>query len=192
MTITIIAASSRKNSNSLRFSKYLKHVLNNHKLGDIQIVDFENCDIPTVGRGVFNPEELTDFQQDMITKWKQSDIVFFAVPEYNWSTNGEFINALHQLGTKNFVHLFDNKIFSVVGVSSGRGGKSPALETIQILNKIISFTNQYSIVSPKLFESHDTVSNINDDLVSSDNEMFVKGVNDFVHYTLQISDRWFK
>jgi chromate reductase, NAD(P)H dehydrogenase (quinone) len=192
MNVTIISASSRAKSNSTRFANYLSHLLKENGVSEVNILDFVDCDIPNVGRGSVNPEQLTAFQKDLISKWEKAHIVIFAVPEYNWSTNGEFINALHQLGTKNFAHLFDNKTFAIAGVSAGRGGKSPALEIMQITNKIISFSNKYAVISPRLYESHETGANINEDLVSSNNEMYTKTVNDFVIYTLEIANRWFK
>jgi chromate reductase, NAD(P)H dehydrogenase (quinone) len=187
MNINIISASSRKNSNTLKFVNFLSSIIT----GDtITITTFEECDIPNIGRGIINPNELTSFQKEIIGNWEKANIVIFAVPEYNWSTNGEFINALHQLGNKDYGHLFDNKVFGVVGVSAGRGGRTPALEIVTIVNKIINFTNHYSIVSPRIYESHETVANINVDNISSPNEIYFKSVQAFADYTVRIASKF--
>ena len=192
MNIAIIATSPRKNSNSLRFSKYLQKVLSAEGFESTTVVDFHHFDIPSVGRGVINKDELTPFQSELIGAWEKADLVFFVSPEYNWTVNGDLLNALHQLGSKDFMHLFDNKVFALAGVSNGRGGKIPCLELTTVINKIINFTHQYSVVSPRIYESHETSSNLDEHSESTGNKIYEFTVKSFVEYAVAVAQRWVK
>jgi chromate reductase, NAD(P)H dehydrogenase (quinone) len=190
MNIAIIATSPRKNSNSLRFSKYLQKIAQASGYEDVTVVDFHHFDIPSVGRGTVNKEALTDFQSELITAWGNADLVFFVTPEYNFTVNGDLLNAFHQLGSKDFAHLFNNKVFAFAGVSSGRGGKVPCLELTTVVNKIINFSNQYSVVSPRIYESHETHKNLDENSDSVGNKIYEDSVQAFVDYALEVTKRW--
>jgi chromate reductase, NAD(P)H dehydrogenase (quinone) len=190
MNIAIIATSPRKNSNSLRFSKYLQKIAQSSGNEEVIVVDFHHFDIPSVGRGTVNKDALTDFQSELITAWGNADLVFFVTPEYNFTVNGDLLNAFHQLGSKDFAHLFNNKVFAFAGVSSGRGGKVPCLELTTVVNKIINFSNQYSVVSPRIYESHETHKNLDENADSVGNKIYEDSVKAFVDYALEVTKRW--
>jgi chromate reductase, NAD(P)H dehydrogenase (quinone) len=190
MNIAIIATSPRKNSNSLRFSKYLQKVAQSSGYEEVTVVDFHHFDIPSVGRGIVNKDALTDFQSELITAWGNADLVFFVTPEYNFTVNGDLLNAFHQLGSKDFAHLFNNKVFAFAGVSAGRGGKVPCLELTTVVNKIINFSNQYSVVSPRIYESHETHKNLDENADSVGNLIYESSVKAFVDYALEVTKRW--
>ena len=190
MNIAIIATSPRKNSNSLRFSNYLQKIAQTAGYEDVTVVDFHHFDIPSVGRGTVNKGALTDFQSELITAWEKADLVFFVTPEYNFTVNGDLLNALHQLGSKEFAHLFNNKVFAFAGVSSGRGGKNPCLDLTTVVNKIINFSNQYSVVSPRIYESHETHKNLDENADSVGNKIYEDGVKAFVDYSIEVTKRW--
>jgi chromate reductase len=159
-------------------------------MNDVELFDFEEVDVPMVGRGSLDKNQLTPFQKQLLATWSTADLVIFTLPEYNWTTSAEFINTLHQLGGKDFAHLFNEKVFALVGVSTGRGGRQPCLEINMVINKLISFLNQYAVVSPKLFESHETNKNLDEEGNSTGNPIYEKGVKDFVSYTLKIARKW--
>jgi chromate reductase len=190
MNIAIIATSPRKNSNSLRFSNYLQKLAQTAGYENVTVVDFHHFDIPSVGRGTINKESLTDFQSELLSAWTAADLVFFITPEYNFTVNGDLLNALHQLGSKDFAHLFHDKVFALAGVSSGRGGKIPCLELTTVINKIINFSHQYSVVSPRIFESHETHKNLDDKADSTGNKVYEDGVKAFLDYSLEVTKRW--
>ncbi len=192
MNIAIIATSPRKDSNSLRFSKYLQKVLATAGFENSTVVDFHHFDIPSVGRGIIKKDDLSLFQAELIGAWEKADLVFFVTPEYNWTVNGDLLNALHQLGSKDFLHLFNNKVFALAGVSNGRGGKVPCLELTTVINKIINFTNQYSVVSPRIYESHETPKNLDEQADSTGNHVYESTVKAFVDYALVVAERWVK
>jgi chromate reductase, NAD(P)H dehydrogenase (quinone) len=190
MNIAIISTSSRKNSNSLRFSRYLQHVLTETDQHEVTIVSFEDYDIPFVGQAGIKPDALTPFQQDLIGAWTAADLVFFALPEYNWTAPPQATNTIHQLGGPPFKHLFDNKVFAMVGISNGRGGRQPALDMTTVVNKTISFTNSYGLVSPKLYESHETPANLDEDGQFVGHEIYAKTARAFIDYSLTVAQRW--
>ncbi len=192
MNIAILSTSSRKHSNSLRFSRYLQHVLTQTGQHDVTVVSFEDYDIPYVGQGSVNKDALTPFQQDLIGAWEAADLVFFALPEYNWTAPPQATNAIHQLGGPAFKHLFDNKVFAMVGISAGRGGRQPALDMTTVVNKIISFTNSFGLVSAKLYESHETALNLNEAGEFVGHEIYAKTTQAFIDYTLTVANRWSK
>jgi chromate reductase, NAD(P)H dehydrogenase (quinone) len=189
MRVLLISTSPRAASNSLKTSVALAHGFTalNH---DAEVVSLENCDVPMVGRGSINPDQLTDFQQVLTEAWANADTVIFAVPEYNWTNGGEFVNLLHQLGGKAFAHLFHQKCFAFVGISAGRGGRLPALDGTVLLNKIISFTGGVSITSPKILEAHEVPKNLDADGNSLGNPIFDQAMADFVAYTAKVGQRW--
>jgi len=189
MKVAIISTSPREESNSLKVARYLQSLFSEEEQ-KVSLHDFREIDIPMVGRGDLDKDNLTPFQQKLLQVWGESDLVVFTIPEYNWMTSGELINALHQLGTKPFAHLFDGKVFGLVGVSSGRGGRRPCLEINVMVNKLISFLNKQSVISPKIFESHETAKNLQEDGTSTGNEIYEKGIKDFVKYTLRIARQW--
>lgn len=190
MNITIISTSPRKKSNSLRFAKYLQQTLTSLAFSEVSLVDFENYDIPFFGQGFLNKDNLTEFQANLIGQWGKADLVFVVMPEYNWFPDAELINAINQLGGPAFGHLFNNKTFALAGVSSGRGGKMPAVEMSTMLNKVINFTQNYSIVSPRLYESHETPANLDENGQSIGNEVYETSVKAFVEYALTVAKRW--
>lgn len=189
MNIAIISTSSRPSSNSLRFSRFLRNLLT-EKGHEATIIDFEHYDIPFSGQGSLKKEALTPFQQALTSAWEAADVVFFALPEYNWTAPPQATNLIHQTGGPAFKHLFANKVFAMVGVSNGRGGRQPALDMTTVTNKIISFTNSYSIVSPKLYESHETDKNLDETGEFIGHEVYNNTVRAFVDYTLSVAQRW--
>ncbi|UFH52920.1 NAD(P)H-dependent oxidoreductase [Spirosoma sp. KNUC1025] len=190
MNIALISTSSRKNSNSLRFVNYLRHILAEEGQHEVAIVTFENYDIPFVGQGSVKKETLTPFQQELISTWEAADLVIFAMPEYNWTAPPQATNTIHQLGGPVFKHLLDNKVFAMVGISNGRGGRQPALDMTTVVNKMISFTNSYSIVSPKLYESHETDKNLDERGHFVGHEVYERTARAFLTYTLNVANRW--
>jgi len=190
MHIALIATSSRPNSNSLRFVNYLNQLLSESNQHTVQIVTYEHYDIPFVGQGNLNPNALTPFQQELTSAWAAADLIIFALPEYNWTAPAQATNAIHQLGTPAFKHLFADKVFAMAGISNGRGGRQPALDMGTVVNKLISFTNSYSIVSPKLYESHETDKNLDMDGQFIGHEVYERTVRSFVDYTLAVAQRW--
>jgi chromate reductase len=190
MKIAIVSTSPRANSNTLRFCKFVQNILQESGQHEVTIVDFASYDLPFVGTTWMKPDTLTPFQREFIAAWGEADLVFFASPEYNWTATPQILNAFHSLGGPAFKHLFENKVFAMAGTSNGRGGRQPALDMTTVLNKVISFTNSYSVVSPKLYESHETDKNVDADGRFIGHEVYDRTARAFVDYSLTVAQRW--
>lgn len=191
MKIAIISGSARINNNTLRVAKAIKSKLEllNHSTS---IIDFTNYDLPLINQGKLNSLSLTNFQQDLIQNWRNSELVITISPEYNWSSTPELLNMYNAVGVNEFIDLFDQKTFAFIGVSTGKGGKMPCLQLIQVVGKLVSFSNSQSLISPKIFESHFTKEVIDENGNILGNELFEKGLNDFISYNLSVAERWNK
>ena len=189
MNISIISGSARANNNTIRAAKAIAILMK--ELGhQVSLVDFIGYDIPLINQGEIVTENLTAFQKYLVDSMTNANAIIIITPEYNWSTTPEILNWLHRFGERRFADLFNHKVFATVGVSTGKGGKAPALHLHSILNKIISFTDLDSVVSAKIFESHYTKQVLNEDGTSLGNEQYDAGLNDFVNYTLRVTSRW--
>lgn len=189
MNICILSGSARENNNTIRVALAIRNILS-EKGHQVTVVDFKAYDIPFINQQKIDPAHLSPFQQQLVNGMNEAEQIVVISPEYNWSTTPEILNFLHRFGDKAFKHLFDNKVFAMVGVSTGKGGKTPALHITAILHKIISFLNLQSIVSPKIFESHFTKEVIDEQGNLTGNEAFNNGLNDFVSYTEMMTRRW--
>lgn len=190
MRICIISGSARKNNNTYRTALALQRVLQAQHA--VKIIDFIGYDIPLIAQGGLNLASLTPFQHSLFNAMAEAHVVVVISPEYNWSTTPEILNLMHLLPTKQMPELLNNKVFAFVGVSTGKGGKTPAIHLMQITNKLLSFGNFKSVVSAKIFESHFTKEVLDEHGNSLGNTMYDNGMIDFCNYTVAVAERWFK
>ncbi len=191
MNFCIVSGSARTNNNTIRLAKAIEKLVT--QLGfSASVIDFEQYDIPLINQGEIDRENPTSFQKSLIENMQRAEVILIISPEYNWSTTPEILNWLHRFGETKFIDLFQNKVFATLGVSTGKGGKAPVLHLNGILNKIISFMELESIVSPRIFESHFTKEVLDENGNIQGNEQFTIGLNKFIAYTIQIANRWFK
>lgn len=188
MKVCIISGSARTDNITIRAALAIQRLLKDH---ETTLVDFREYDIPLITQGNVDVTKLTPFQQRLADAMQHAHITILISPEYNWSTTPEILNLLHRMGEYPFRHIFDQTVFALVGVSSGKGGKAPALHLTSILNKIISFMDLESFVSPRIFESHYTREVLDAQGNSLGNPLFDKGLEGFVNYTLRMAKRWF-
>ncbi len=191
MNIAIISGSARANNNTLRVAKAIRLYLESNQ-HEADIVDFTYYDLPLINQGTINSASLSSFQNNLITKWRNADLVITISPEYNWSSTPELLNMYNALGVRDFIDLFNEKTFAFVGVSTGKGGKMPCLQLIQVVGKLVSFSNSQSFISPKIFESHFTKEVLDENGISQSNVIFDKGLSDFIDYNLKVAERWRK
>jgi len=186
MKATILSGSSRDTNNTIRLAYAISNLL--EKEGHTcEIVDFRSYDIPFLNKGSLSGEGASDFQKHMIKSIKDSELVFTLSPEYNWFPSAELVNTIHHLGTKEYAHLFDAKVFAFGGVSSGRGGRLPAIQLSGVFEKIISFFHQYSVISPKKFEGHYINRELDEEGHFLGDGSFERSLNRFVTYNLQLA-----
>ncbi|MFY8021262.1 MAG: NAD(P)H-dependent oxidoreductase [Bacteroidia bacterium] len=190
MEICIISGSARANNNTHRVSLAIEKLLS--KLHTVNVIDFKEYDIPSLAQGGMKMSALSSFQESLIHALQKSQVVIMVSPEYNWSATPEILNMLNLVPNKPFDQILNEKVFGFVGVSTGKGGKVPALQMMQIVQKLISFGNHDSIVSPRIFEAHFVKEVLDEEGNSLGNPLFDKGLSDFCTYTLKVAERWFK
>ena len=88
MNVAIISGSARANNNTLRVAKAIQLLLANlNHLSNV--VDFTFYDLPFINQGKVDQNNLTSFQENLITSWRNADLVITISPEYNWSATPE-------------------------------------------------------------------------------------------------------
>ncbi len=176
--ITIISGSARKNSNTLKAAKAIEKLVTQAGW-QAQIIDFNGFDIPNFNQP-FDPENLTIWQQSLIANMEKSSLIFMLSPEYNWMPSAEIIQFINRFGSEKFKPIWDKKIFAMIGVSAGKGGKIPALYLTQMVNKIVSFLDLDSFVFSSIQEIHDIQQLINQEGDLLENEIFNASFAKFV------------
>jgi chromate reductase len=185
MKITILSGSSRPNNKTLRLAKAIVRLI-----PEAQIVNFSDYDIPFPNKGGVDSKNLTPFQSRLINGIEQSHLVFVLTPEYNWFPSAELVNMIHQLATREHIHIFNNKVFAFCGVSTGAGGRVPTIYLDNIFGKILNVFNIDSVTSPKKFEARFIAACLDENGNSLGNAEFDKGLEDFLKYSLKVADRW--
>ncbi|MFM9944412.1 MAG: NAD(P)H-dependent oxidoreductase [Bacteroidia bacterium] len=185
MQISILSGSSRLNNKTMRLAKAIRRLI-----PEAEIVDFAEYDIPFPNKGGVDSTNLTPFQSNLLNAFEQSHLVFVLTPEYNWFPSAELVNMIHQLATREHIHVFNNKVFAFCGVSSGAGGRIPTIHLDNIFGKILNVFNIDSVTSPKKFEARFIAEALDENGYSLGNHEFDKGLEDFVRYSLKVADRW--
>lgn len=190
MNILVLSTSPRAGL-TLRFSLYFSRYLS-ERYPDARIhrLDFTGFDITPLGKGIFPSDPLSNFQRELLENWSQADLIIFCSPEYNWTASAETFILLERLGSRSFREYFEEKVFAIAGISSGRGGRQPALDISRVLSKIIGFLETQSIVSSKILEVHDAGINLDEKAQSIGNATFESAVKAFADYSHRLSQRW--
>lgn len=185
--IAILSGSSRTNSNTEKVARAIERILqfNGIPESDILRPDFTKYDFPFMNGTPVGPNNLSDFQKEVVNAMHQAKLIFVLSPEYNWFPSAEIINLVNHLGAKDFSSCWQNKTFATCGISAGRGGRIPAVQLSYLLNKIINVMNFRSIVSPKMFESQFTPTVLDHNGNSTGNIEYDKGLEHFVTYNLE-------
>ncbi|MFC3562275.1 NADPH-dependent FMN reductase [Pedobacter jamesrossensis] len=114
--ITIIAATNRPNSNTLKVAKYYQHELKSRGI-ESNLFSLEHLPIDVLNTDMFGKRSVA-FQkiQDLIST---TDKFLFVMPEYNGSYPG-VLKVL--IDACNFPDSFYDKKAALVGLSSGKYG----------------------------------------------------------------------
>ena len=189
MKAAILCGSSRPGNNTLRVCKALARTFEERGI-DTNLVDFQQYDMPFFNEDDVALENLTDFQQELIQTWTDARIVVIVSPEYNWFPSAELVNMVHQLGSRTFQHLFDNKVFAFGGVSTGRGGRLPGMQMSSVIEKLVSHLGKYYICSPLKFESHYSAEELDETGNYLKQSPYKHHLERFVDYTLTLSAKF--
>lgn len=185
MKVAVISGSARTGNNTLRVGLAIQKQLEN-----CDVVDFQGYDLPNFAEGWVNPASETPFQQHLIKTINDADLVIVLTPEYNWFPSAEIINTIHQLAGATYKHIFDNTVVATVGVSTGRGGRMPAVQLGYVFNKIFNVFDLNSITSPRTFEAQEVTKCIDADGNLLENTMFNDGFKSFLEYSVKVAKRW--
>jgi chromate reductase len=187
MYCLILSGSARKNSNTLRFSNAVHKLIveQNH---ESHVVDFNEYDFPNFNQKSINWEDPSSFQTLVREHFTKAQLVFVHSPEYNWMPSAEILQFFNQFATNKHLPLFHNKVFAMAGTSSGRGGRMPAVQLSNVVNKILGFFDGKAIVSPKIFEAQFVPQVIAADGTLLENEEFNKGLRAYVAGNLALAE----
>jgi len=185
LNAAILSGSARIDNNTLRVAKAISKMM-----GDAKIVDYQGYSLPHANEGFLGHEDLDDFQKELVRTIDKSHLLFVLTPEYNWFPSAEIINTVHHLATKTHHHILDELVVAFVGVSTGRGGRLPAIQLSYVFDKVFNVYNLNSITSPKKFESQFTLDCLDKEGNLLDNQAYNKGLRDFVTYSVNVANRW--
>lgn len=186
MKVSILSGSSRINNNTLRLGLAMEKVLKGGGI-DANVVDFQGYDIPFLNKGEMSGKGSTPFQKYLLESWEESRLIIILSPEYNWFPSAELVNMIHQLGHRNFAHLFEGKIFVFCGVSTGRGGRLPAVQLSGVFEKVVAHLHMHSIISPKKFEGHFITKEVDDSGNFIGDGTFELSLRRFLDYNVQLA-----
>jgi NAD(P)H-dependent FMN reductase len=132
MKITLICASSRANSQSLKITKYLEQSLSADNV-DTEIIDLNILKLP-----VYDDSGEGDWKtawDDVSKTLDKSDGFVVVSPEWNGMAGPAWFNMLHYTD-----HEMAHKPLMLVGVSSGLGGVYPLADMRLLGSKNVHFT----------------------------------------------------
>lgn len=185
MKTVIISGSARLDNNTIRLALAIQKLL-----PDAKIIDYTAYDLPNANEIFPGENGLTEFQLNLINAIHEAELLFVLTPEYNWFPSAEIVNTIHQLASDDYGYIFDNKVVAFAGVSTGRGGRMPAVQLSYVFDKIFNVFNHKSITSPKKFESQFTTKCLATDGSMLDNHEYNKGLVNFVEYSVNVANRW--
>lgn len=164
MKITIISASMRPESQSLKISKWLSDHLNS--LGaDSVLVDLQELHLPR-----FEDSDIVgDNVKQMLEGYESSDGFVFVSPEWNGTMSHGLISMLHYVG-----HEMAHKPVMLVGVSSSRGGHYPLMQM-----RIMNYKNNHFVISPEALLVQDCNNVLNDHEEADGADGYVKKRADY-------------
>jgi azobenzene reductase len=154
MKLTVISASMRVESQSLKVAKWLTDHAQSLGL-DAEVLDLQSASLP-----MYNDSDQQNLENvsQVLNQLKQSDGFVFVSPEWNGMMSHGLVNMMHFASTE-----LAHKPVMLAGVSSGRGGHYPLLEM-----RIMGYKNKHYVVTPENLLVQDCKNMLNDHDMSSD------------------------
>jgi len=134
MNILVICASMRRESQSLKVSKWLRSHLESQNIG-ADLLDLHSFKLPMFDDG----ETTSDNQPELLAKLVKADGFVFVSPEWNGMMSHGLINMFHYVE-----HEMAYKPVMLVGVSAGRGGTHPVDQM-----RLMGYKNRHYVLSPE-------------------------------------------
>lgn len=186
MNTVIISGSARRDNNTMRVAYAIRDMLD----GNADIIDFTEFDLPHSNEGFLGKKQLSDFQKHLINSIEKADLLIVLTPEYNFFPSAEIISMVHHLASYEYGHVFDEMVAAFVGVSTGSGGRMPAIQLSYVFDKVFNYLNLNSITSPKKYESQFTTQCVGEDGTLLNNQAYNDGLKKFVQYSVNVAQRW--
>lgn len=180
--ICILSGSARINSNTLKVSKALAKLCDKHGQKS-KIIDFAGYDVPNYNQH-FDPENLSAWQNNAAEAMASASHIVWVSPEYNWMPTAEVMQFINRFANKKLLKLWDQKVFATVGLSSGIGGRVPAVTMKSVLDKVIDFLEVQSRTIAAIQEVHFVPQVMDEEGELLGNEFFNKSFEDFVKKVL--------
>ncbi len=187
MKITILLGTTRKDSYSSKIAHFIVDTLRATE-HEVFLFDLAAFDAPLFSGDYLREADMTAMQKTMHEQWRTSHLVIIVVPEYHGGMPGSLKNLFDVLAKSD---LHNNKVYSCVGVSDGRGG----LKAIQALQA--SLTNLINSTKAKAFFTTKTltVSHVKDIFNENGqlkNASFSERLQDYLQTILPQAEQWKK
>jgi chromate reductase len=176
--ITILSGSARHNANTLRVAKAAQQEINNANIS-AEIIDFKDFDIPNYNQR-FDPANLSTWQQGALDSILKSKLVIFISPEYNWMPTAEMIQFINRFSGNGLNHIWDNRTFATIGLSSGIGGRLPALHLKNMIDEVIGYSKSSGKTVSAIQEVNYVMDVIDIDGNLLENELFNQSFSGFI------------
>lgn len=164
MKITIICASMRPGSQSLKVSEWL--AVHARKLGsETEVLDLHEADLPMYD----DSEDMAVKAETMLAGFAGSDGFVFVSPEWNGTMSQGLVNMLHFVN-----HELAHKPVMLAGVSDGRGGHYPLMQM-----RIMNYKNNHYVISPEALLVQDCKNVLNDHEDAEGSDGYVKKRADY-------------
>lgn len=169
LKVTVISASTRSNSQSLRVSKYLQKVLDKNDVST-HLLDLNQLKLP-----VYDASGEGDWKQDWQSVSKDldnSDGFVVVSPEWDGMASVGWLNMLHYVNRE-----LAHKPLMLVAVSSGMGGAYPIAQMKEMGQK-----NKHFVLVPENLR----FSNVKDLFDEEGSEIIVESVKARSEYALKL------
>lgn len=184
--IAIISGSSRSNNNTLKVAKALSKIIQEQHQLPVQLLNFQSYDLPFFNQGQVQAAHLSEWQTSLVDVCSNAKLIIVLTPEYNWFPSAELFQMVNVFGSGQFIDMWKGKVFAMCGVSSGRGGRLPAVYLMELYNKMIHVLNANSIVSPKLLEAQFVTQFLSEEGELQPQSELAKAIHDFVVYNVHL------
>lgn len=185
MHITILLGTTRIGAHSLRVAHEIARALKKTP-HEVSFFDLSEFNAPSFTGAYLNVDGMNPLQKKMHEEWRASHLVIIVTPEYHGGMPGSLKNLFDVLAKSD---LHNNKVYSCVGVSNGRGGLK-AIQAVQasLINLINSTKARAYYTTQMLIASH--VEEIFDEKGILKDAAFSQRIQDYLDRILPQAEKW--
>jgi len=178
MNIEIVSGSPRKGSVTYRLAVFLKKLLQEKTVHNINIIDIREWNFPNLQEQVFSSVDNTpDYYKPLARRMFGAHAFIIVTPEYN----GSYTPSMKSL-FDHFPKQF-HKTFGIVTASTGSMGGMRASQQLQLLvNALFGIASPYMLITPQVDKKFDTEGNLID-------ETFYNTIHTFLAEFLWLAER---